>query len=125
MNYLSAENITKGFDDKWLFKDISLGISQGEKFALVGNNGVGKTTLLKILAGEMQPDQGVVVVRQGIRVGILNQQSEVPGKTLVKDILFDLSNPLAAAAKEYEDCLHHPEVPVPSECRTPSNGWKS
>jgi len=112
MNYLSAENISKGFDDKWLFRDISLGISQGEKFALVGNNGVGKTTLLKILTGEMQPDHGVVVVRQGIRVGILTQQREVDGKIPVKDILFDASNPLAAAVKEYEDCLHHPEVPA-------------
>lgn len=112
MNYLSAENISKGFDDKWLFKDISLGISQGEKFALVGNNGVGKTTLLKILTGEMKPDQGVVVVRQGIRVGILTQQREVDGKTPVKDVLFDAANPLAAAVKEYEDCIHHPEVPA-------------
>ncbi len=112
MNYLSAENIAKGFDDKWLFKDISLGISLGEKLALVGNNGVGKTTLLKILTGEIQPDQGVVVVRQGIRIGILNQQREIDGKVPVKDILFDASNPLASAVKEYEDCLHHPEVPA-------------
>jgi ATP-binding cassette subfamily F protein uup len=112
MNYLSAENIAKGFDDKWLFKDISIGISQGEKLALVGNNGVGKTTLLKILTGEIQPDQGVVVVRQGVRIGILNQQREIDGKVPVKDILFDAANPLAGAVKEYEDCLHHPEVPA-------------
>src|SRR5215510_11614565 len=100
MNYLSAELVSKAFHDKWLFKDISLGISQGEKFALVGNNGVGKTTLLKILTGEMQPDQGVVVVRQGVRVGILTQQREVNGAMLVKDLLFDSSNPLSAAVKE-------------------------
>ncbi len=110
MNFLSAENISKGFHDKWLFKDLSIGISQGEKFALVGNNGVGKSTLLKILTGELQPDSGTVVVRQGVRVGVLTQQREVDGRTPVKDVLFDAANPVAAAVKEYEDCLHHPEV---------------
>lgn len=110
MNFLSAENISKGFHDKWLFKDLSIGISQGEKFALVGNNGVGKSTLLKILTGELQPDSGTVVVRQGVRVGVLTQQREVDGRTPVKDVLFDASNPVAAAVKEYEDCLHHPDV---------------
>lgn len=112
MNYLSAEQISKSFNDKWLFKDLSIGISQGEKFALVGNNGVGKSTLLKILTGEMQSDSGQVVVRDGIRVGVLTQQREVPGTTPIKDILFDPSNDVAAAVKEYEDCLHHPEVPA-------------
>lgn len=112
MNYLSAELISKAFHDKWLFKDISLGISQGEKFALVGNNGVGKSTLLKILTGEMNSDTGKVVVRDGIRVGVLTQQREVHGDIMVKDVLFDDSNDVAAAVKEYEECLHHPEVPA-------------
>ncbi len=112
MNYLSAEQISKSFNDKWLFKDLSIGISYGEKFALVGNNGVGKSTLLKILTGELASDSGQVVVRDGIRVGVLTQQREVPGHTPIKDILFDTSNKVAAAVKEYEDCLHHPEVPA-------------
>lgn len=110
MNFLSAENISKSFHDKWLFKDLSIGISQGEKFALVGNNGVGKSTLLKILTGELPSDSGTVVVRQGVRVGVLTQQREVDGATQVKDLLFDAGNPVAAAVKEYEDCLHHPDV---------------
>lgn len=112
MNYLSAELISKAFNDKWLFKDISLGISQGEKLAMVGNNGVGKSTLLKILTGELTMDIGKVVVRDGIRLGILTQQPQVDNRKLVKDILFDESNKVAAAVKEYEDCLHHPEVPA-------------
>ncbi|MBS1979287.1 MAG: ABC-F family ATP-binding cassette domain-containing protein [Bacteroidetes bacterium] len=110
MNYLSAESVSKSFHDKWLFKDISFGISQGEKIALVGNNGVGKSTLLKILTGELQTDTGEVVVREGIRLGFLTQQPEVAADVPVKDILFDPSNKVAAAVKEYEDCLHHPDV---------------
>ncbi len=110
MNYLSAELISKAFNDKWLFKDISIGISQGEKLAMVGNNGVGKSTLLKILTGELQSDSGQVVIRDGIRVGILTQQPQVDNNLFVKDILFDASNKVARAVREYEDCLHHPEV---------------
>ena len=112
MNYLSAELISKAFNDKWLFRDISIGISQGEKLGMVGNNGVGKSTLLKILTKELKSDTGKVVTRDGIRVGILTQQPQVDDRQLVKDILFDESNKVAAAVKEYEDCLHHPEVPA-------------
>lgn len=110
MNYLSAELVSKTFDDRWLFKDVSLGISQGEKFAFVGNNGVGKTTLLKILTGELQPDSGKVSVRDGIKLGYLTQQPKVDDNITVKDLLFNDSNKIAVAVKEYEECLHHPEV---------------
>ncbi len=110
MNYLSAESVSKTYSDRWLFKDLSLGISQGEKFALVGNNGVGKSTLLKILTGEIQPDHGKVSTRQGIRLGYLTQQPAVDESLSVKDVLFDESNEIARVVKEYEDCLLHPDT---------------
>ena len=110
MNYLSAELVAKTYNDRWLFKDVSLGISQGEKLALVGNNGVGKSTLLKILTGEIQPDIGSVSVRQGIRLGYLTQQPEVDESLSVKDILFSDTNEIAKVVKEYEDCIHHPDT---------------
>ncbi len=110
MNYLSAENISKTFNDRWLFKEINLGISQGEKLAFVGNNGVGKSTILKILTGELATDSGQVVVRDGIRLGYLTQQPSVDESLLVKDILFSETNEIARVVKEYEDCLHHPDV---------------
>ncbi len=110
LNYLSAELIAKTYNDRWLFKDVSLGISQGEKLALVGNNGVGKSTLLKILTGEVQPDIGKVSIRNGIRLGFLTQQPTVDGKLTVKDVLFSDSNEVARVVKEYEDCIHHPDT---------------
>lgn len=110
MNYLSAENISKTFNDRWLFKEINLGISQGEKLAFVGNNGVGKSTILKILTGEIATDSGKVVVRDGIKLGYLTQQPNVDENLLVKDILFSESNEIARVVKEYEDCIHHPDV---------------
>lgn len=110
MNFLSAESISKTFNDRWLFKDISLGISQGEKFGFVGNNGVGKSTLLKILTGEIPPDGGKVSIRQGVRLGYLTQTPTVSDDTTVKDLLFSESNEVAKVVKEYEDCIHHPDT---------------
>ena len=110
MNLLSAELVSKAFNDKWLFQNISLGISQGEKFALVGNNGVGKSTLLRIFTGEIQPDNGKVSTRQGMRLGFLTQQPTVDDSLTVKDILFNESNEVARVVKEYEDCIHHPDT---------------
>jgi ATP-binding cassette subfamily F protein uup len=110
LNYLSAENVGKTFSDRWLFKDITLGISQGEKLAMVGNNGVGKSTLLKILTGELAPDAGKVSVRQGKRLGYLTQQPVVAAGLTVKDVLFNDDNEIAKVVKEYEDCIHHPDT---------------
>jgi ABC transport system ATP-binding/permease protein len=87
-----------------------VGISQGEKFALVGNNGVGKSTLLKILTGELPSDSGKVSVREGIKTGFLTQEPRVDDKVTVKDVLFSDSNEIAKVVKEYEDCLQHPDV---------------
>lgn len=107
VNYLSAERIAKSFHDKWLFRDISLGIAQGEKYGLVGRNGTGKSTLLKILSGQLQPDTGQVVVRQGIRVGVLAQQLSVDDDVPLKNILFSEDNEIAVLVREYEHALHH------------------
>ncbi len=105
MNYLSAENLSKTYNDRWLFREITLGIGQGEKLAFVGNNGVGKSTLLKILTGEIATDSGSVVLRDGIRLGYLTQQPSVADHVQVKDILFHEGNEVAKAVKEYEACL--------------------
>lgn len=110
MNYLSAENISKTYSDRWLFKEISLGVSQGEKLALVGENGVGKSTLLKILTGEIQSDSGAVVVREGIKLGYLTQQPTVAGHLTINDIIFNDKNEVAKVVKEYEQCIHNPEA---------------
>ena len=110
MNYLSAENLSKSFDDRWLFKEISIGISQGEKLALVGENGTGKTTLLKILTSELSSDSGQVSVRDGVKIGYLTQQPTVDGNLTVNDILFNEKNEIAAVVKEYEICIHHPDT---------------
>ncbi len=106
MNYLSAESLAKSFNDRWLFKDITLGISQGDKMALVGENGTGKSTLLKILTGQLAADQGVVSIREGIKLGYLTQQPNVAGHLSVTEIIFDKNNKVASVVKQYEACIH-------------------
>ncbi len=87
-----------------------MGVSRGDKIALVGANGAGKSTLLKILTSQIQADSGKVVLRDGIRTGYLTQQPNVPAETLVKNILFDESNKVAKVVRDYEDAIHHPET---------------
>ncbi|MBN8575969.1 MAG: ABC-F family ATP-binding cassette domain-containing protein [Cytophagales bacterium] len=110
MNYLSAEGIAKSFNDRWLFKDITLGIAQGEKLALVGENGTGKSTLLKLLTGQVATDAGIISVRDGIKLGYLTQQPAADELLTVKEIIFDKNNRVAAAVNEYESCLHDSDV---------------
>ncbi len=106
MNYLSAESLSKSFNDRWLFKDITFGISQGDKVALVGENGTGKSTFLKILIGQLNPDQGKVSVREGVKLGYLVQQPQVDGSLTINEIIFDKQNKVAAVVREYEACIH-------------------
>jgi ABC transport system ATP-binding/permease protein len=106
VNYLSAESLSKSYNDRWLFKDLTIGISQGDKIALVGENGVGKSTLLKILIGQVQSDSGKISIRDGIKLGDLVQQPNAPGHLTVNDILFDDKNKIAGVVKDYEHCIH-------------------
>jgi ABC transport system ATP-binding/permease protein len=110
VNFLSAESLSKSFNDRWLFKDLTLGISQGDKMALVGENGAGKSTLLKILIGQIAPDQGVVSTRDGIKLGYLVQQPNVAGNLTIDEIIFDKNNKIATVVKEYEACIHDPHT---------------
>ena len=110
MNYLSAENISKTFGDRWLFKDLSCGLSRGQKVALVGINGSGKTTLLQVLGGLMPPETGKVSVRKGIRVGFLGQNPVFDENATVQDTLFSMKTELMEAVRAYEACVADPHT---------------
>jgi ATP-binding cassette subfamily F protein uup len=110
VNYLSAESVSKSFHDHWLFRDLTVGISQGEKFALVGENGTGKSTLLKILTGQLASDSGEVSVREGVKLGYLTQQPNVAGHLTVKEIIFNKDNRVAKVVSDYEEAIHDPHV---------------
>jgi len=105
MNYLSAENIAKSFGDRWLFKNINFGISRGDKVALIGTNGTGKTTFLNILTGKMPPQEGSVSIRKDIRVGYLDQSPSFDPTLPILEVIFSSNNPVAIAVKKYEHAI--------------------
>ena len=73
MNILNVEKVSKTYGEKELFNNISLGINSGDKIGLIGVNGTGKSTLLKIIAGVEEPDEGQVVKGKGLSLRILHR----------------------------------------------------
>jgi len=109
VNLLSAENIAYTAGDKTLFNALNFGISKGDKIGLVGVNGTGKSTLLKVLAGLVPPQSGRVSVRKECTVGFLGQQPDLNLQATVFENVFNNANPLTALVKEYELLTMHPE----------------
>ena len=78
MNILNLEHISKIYGDKVIFDDISYGIHQGDKIGIIGINGTGKTTFLRILAGLEDADEGQVITQNGLRITYLPQHPQFP-----------------------------------------------
>ncbi len=107
LNYLQVENLTKSFGDKVLFEKISFGLFEGQRVALIAKNGYGKTTLLNIIAGKEQYDEGIISFRRDLRVGILSQDPKYPAGLTVLQACFHSDNETVKTIAEYEDALLH------------------
>ena len=83
MNILNIEHVSKIFGEKKIFDDVSYGIHEGDKIGIIGINGTGKTTLLKIIAGLEETDEGNVVKQNGLRITYLPQNPEFPENSTV------------------------------------------
>lgn len=100
MSLLTVENVSHNFGDRTLFKNVSFRLLAGEHVGLVGANGVGKSTLMNILTGQLLKDSGKVEWTPKIRYGYLDQHTKLtPGKT-VRDVLKDAFLPLLELEKE-------------------------
>ena len=105
MVYLQVENLTKSFGDRLLFENISFGIDQGQRVALIAQNGTGKTTLLNLLTGRESQDGGTITYRRDIRVGCLTQDPDFqPGMT-VSQACFASDNDVVKAIALYENLI--------------------
>ena len=105
MNYLSVERLTKSFDEKQLFEEITFGLEQGQKAALVGVNGCGKSTLLKVIAGLLYPNSGEVTFRKGISLSILTQNPVFADDDTVMQAVFSKDREELKAIRNYESAL--------------------
>ena len=105
MNYVSAENLTKSYGLKVLFKDISFNINEGDKIAIVAKNGSGKSTLLKILMGKEIADSGTVIINKDIQVVLFDQEIDFEGELNVEEFMMTLDSPPIMALKNYHHAL--------------------
>jgi len=102
ISYLQVENLGKAFGDLVLFENLSFGLSEGQRVALIAKNGTGKTTLLNVLAGREDADSGTVVYRRGLRVSYLEQDPRFPIGMSVLEACFLSDNDILRALSRYE-----------------------
>lgn len=102
MILLNAEGISKSYSEKILLDNVSLGINEGDKIGLIGVNGTGKSTFLKILAGVNEAEAGTVITGNGVRIGYLPQNPDFDGdKTILEQAMAGVS-PAEQEAKEFQ-----------------------
>jgi len=105
MNYLSVENITKSFGARIIFEDLTFGIDQGQKVAIVAKNGNGKTTLLKCLLGQEDIDDGRIVFRNDIHIAFMEQSENLDPNHSIFEEVFSHDLPELQAVKKYNQAL--------------------
>ena len=109
MNYLSVENIAKSFGERALFENLSFGINKDQKIAFVAKNGTGKTSILKIITGEDQPDAGQVVMRKEIKMAFLSQEPNLQPELTIEESIFASDSEILKVIEQYEKALENPE----------------
>lgn len=123
-NVLSAKSVSKMFADQWLFRDISIGLQQGDKVGLVGINGAGKTTFLRILAGLETPDTGEVARSNKLSIGFLAQIPPESAHRTVWETVFESPGPELRAIHAYEQAtLGHGDMPAAIDQMNALNVW--
>lgn len=105
MNYVSAENLSKSYGVKSLFKNISFNINEGDKIAIVAKNGSGKSTLLKIILGKEIADSGEVTIKKDVQVVLFDQEIEFDSQLTVEEFMMTLDSAPIQALKNYHKSL--------------------
>ena len=105
MNYLSVENISKSYGERILFQELFFGLSKGDKMALIANNGTGKSSMLKIIAGKDVSESGKITLRNGIRIGYLEQDPIFNEGFTIKEFLDNSNSEIMQIIKGYDKAL--------------------
>ncbi|ALG50139.1 ABC transporter ATP-binding protein [Clostridium perfringens] len=105
MNLITLENISKSYSEKILANNVSLGINEGEKIGLIGVNGTGKSSFLKIVAGVEEPDEGTVIKGNRVRIEYLAQTPDYDDNATVLEQVFKGNSDEMRILREYEELL--------------------
>lgn len=105
MSILSTEQLGHSFNDNWLFKDLFFGLNKGDRVALVGINGTGKSTLLRILSGLLAPSLGKVVTERDLRIGYLEQDPTFQNQETISDFIYSIGNEKQQLIRQYEEAI--------------------
>lgn len=105
ISYLQVENLTKSYGDKIILDNITFGIAEGDKIGIIAKNGTGKTTLLRILSGKEQVDEGKITIRNGIRISILEQTPDFDKSGTVLSACNIGNGDIQQAITDYEQAL--------------------
>jgi len=105
INYLQVENLTKSFGDNLLFENISFGIADNQRMALIAKNGAGKTTLLNILSGKEDYGSGTISFKRDLRIAYLDQDPDFPKELTVLDACLRTDSEVVRTIAKYEHCM--------------------
>ena len=105
MNLLAVENLGKNFGERILFEGLSFGLSKGDKVALIANNGTGKSSMLKILAGQDSSDEGEVIFRNECKVSYLSQDAIFDDRLTINELINSAHNKISILVKDYEKAV--------------------
>ena len=106
---LDVQHLTKRFGALELLDDVSFSIHEGQKVALIARNGTGKSTLLDILTGREDYEEGSIIMRNGTRMGLLRQTPDYDPAMTVAEACFHEAGELSSLIRRYEECLASPE----------------
>ncbi len=106
MNALSVFNVAKSVKDENLFSNVSFGLEIGEHLGIIGKNGAGKSTFLKLVAGQLEPDEGEITVNNSCRIAFLEQDVRFPEGCTLNSFLRLSKDPHVQMLKSYEDGNH-------------------
>ena len=116
-NLLGGQNLRVEYPDKLLLDDVTVGVSAGDRIGIVGRNGDGKSTLMRVLFGTQQPHSGFVTRRNGLRVALLGQEDALSGSDTVETVLL--------AGSEHHEVLSDPRIREVLDGLLPTIEWES
>lgn len=125
-SFLQIENLTKSYGDRLLFADVTFGINEGDKIGLIAKNGMGKTTLLRCIAGQESVDSGTVTFTSGLRLGFLEQSPQLDENLTVTEACLQADSAVTQAIRTYEEALASGEdarIAAASEAMDAANAW--